>query len=634
VIQNYDCPSCGATLSFESSIAISAVCPFCRSLVIRRDLKVETLGTLAQLPADLSPLQIGTTGEFQGVGFRLAGRLRWHWDGGSWTEWFADCGTGGHVWIAETQGFYTFSREVEQAGLPALDSVQAGSQAKIGETEWTVVDLKTAVCVGGEGELPEIIAQGKARQSVDLQGPHGEFATLEAGAEDTEYFEGRYAGFGEMNFGNLRAVPGWTPGADGQRIEGQSTSFSCPNCAAPVNVRVAGLTMSAVCGSCGTIIDTSDERRQILERVDEKLRGIMPTIPIGKRGTFQGTEYEVIGHVRRRDEYAEWSEYLLFNPWRGFDWLVTYNGHWSFVQRLLETPRPTDTSPHGFRLYANYQAKVVSVLGEFYWQTSTSEVTDVQDFINPPYVLSREAYAGLGEITWSKGKYVEGKEVGDAFGAEAVEAPTGLTLNQPNPFQERWETIRRPMFIALLLLCGLQMYACTAGTSRKVNEGQYVFRRADAAKVMTSEPFTLTGGGMVTVEGQAQVANSWIELDFGLLNEATNERFEKDLEIEYYFGTDSDGSWSEGSQSGSATVSGIPPGKYRLIIEPEADPKITEMPFTMRVRHGGVFWSNFWLMLCLLLAYPIYLFFRASSFERRRWSESDLAPIASSSDDE
>ncbi len=338
MIRSYDCPSCGATLSFESSIAISAICPFCRSLVIRHDLNVETLGTVAQLPPDLSPLQIGTTGEFQGVGFRLAGRLRWHWDGGSWTEWFADCGTGGHVWIAETQGFYTFSKYVEQTGLPSIDSVQAGYEERIGDKLWTVVDIKTAVCVGGEGELPEIIAQDKPRRSVDLQGPHGEFATLEAGAEGTEYFEGRYAHFDEMKFGNLRAVPGWTPGADGQRIEGQSTSFSCPNCAAPVNVRVAGLTMSAVCGSCGTIIDTSDERRQILERVAEKLQGIEPLIPIGKRGTFRGKEYEVIGFVVRRDNFASWSEYLLFNPWRGFDWLVTYNGHWSFVERLLETP--------------------------------------------------------------------------------------------------------------------------------------------------------------------------------------------------------------------------------------------------------------------------------------------------------
>ncbi len=634
MIRSYDCPSCGATLSFESSIAISAVCPFCRSLVIRRDLNVETLGTLAQLPPDLSPLQIGTTGEFQGLGFRLAGRLRWHWEGGSWTEWFADCGTGGHVWIAETQGFYTFSREIEQASLPSIDTVQAGYEEKIGETLWTVVDIKTAICVGGEGELPEVVAQNKSRRSVDLQGPHGEFATLEAGAGGTEYYEGRYARFSEMNFGNLRAVPGWTPGADGQRIEGQSTSFSCPNCAAPVNVRVAGLTMSAVCGSCGTIIDTSDERRQILERVAEKLQGIEPVIPIGKRGTFRDTEYEVIGFVVRRDAYASWSEYLLFNPWRGFDWLVTYNGHWTFVERLLETPGNSDSSPYGFRLFADYKAMVVSVLGEFYWQTSTAEVTDVQDFVNPPNVVSRETYPGLGEITWSRGKYVDAKDVGAAFGIEALPSPVGVYLNQPNPFQARWADIRRMFYLAVLLLCGLQLYSCNSDSLKKVHESQYVFRRADAARVFTSEPFEIKGAGMVAVNGNAGVSNSWIELDFGLLNEVTSARYDKDLEIEYYSGSDSDGPWTEGSRIGTATLSGVPPGKYRLVIEPEADLSITEMPFTMRVMHGGVFWSNFWMVLMVLLAYPLYLFFRSASFERRRWAESELSATPSSSTDD
>lgn len=631
----YDCPSCGATLNFTSSIAISAVCPYCQSLVIRRDLNVEILGKIAQLPPDLGPLQIGTIGEFKGTGFRLAGRLRWHWSGGSWTEWFAEIGGGGHAWIAETQGFFTFSRAVDKTELPPVDSLTAGQDAGVGETPWTVVDIKDAVCVGGEGELPEIIEPGRPRRSADLQGRHGEFATLEAGPEGTEMFEGRYARYDEFKFANLRAVPGWTPGVEAPRIEGQSTSFSCPNCAAPVNIRAAGLTMSAVCGSCATIIDTSDERHQILERAGEKLNDHPPKIPIGKRGTFRGTEYEVIGFVRRSDGYAEWSEYLLFNPWRGFDWLVTYNGHWTFVERLLETPRANDPSPLGFRLYAVYRASVISVLGEFYWQTSTSETTDVQDFIEPPFVLSRESYPDLAEITWSKGEYVTGKEVGAAFGEEAIEPVTGIYLNQPNPMQEKWETIRRPMFFALLLLVGMQMFSCTTSSSKQVFAGNYTFHRAEAARVFASDPINLTGGaGIVTIEGDAKVANSWINLGVGLVNETTGIRYDKDLEIDYYSGSDSDGFWEEGSKRGSVTIAGVPPGSYRVVIEPEADPKVSDIDFSLRVKRGGVFWSNFILTLILLLLYPLYLFVRAASFERRRWSESDIAPVSSGGDDD
>ena len=631
LMRAYDCPSCGATLNFESSISISAVCPFCRSLVIRRDLNVETLGTLAQLPADLSPLQIGTSGNFEGVGFRFCGRLRWHWSGGSWTEWFAECGTDGYVWISESQGFFTFSREVEAKKLPALDQIVVGQKRKFGEKSWMVIDIKEAVCVGGEGELPEVIQPGRPRRSADLQGSHGEFATLESSPNGTEMFEGRYARFAEMNFVNLRPVPGWTPGAEAARIDGKSTSFSCPNCAAPVALRAAGLSMSAVCGNCATIIDTSDERHQILEKVDAKLRDHPPVIPIGRRGKFRETEYEVIGFVRRSDGDAEWSEYLLFNPWRGFDWLVTYNGHWTFVERMLATPRDTDPAPLGFRLYATYRASVVAVLGEFYWQTSTSEKTDNQDFIDPPFVLSRESYPDLAEITWSRGEYVDGKEVGTAFGVEAMEARTGMYLNQPNPYAERWKSIRLPMFIAILILCGLQAYTFWFAGLQTAYNGQFTFRRADASRVLTSDPIDLPGSSaMVTVGANANVSNNWIVLDVGLVNETTGNRYETAVDIEFYSGSDSDGPWTEGSKIGYGTISRVPAGRYRLTIEPEADPNINEMPFSIRVSRGGVFWSNFWMMLALLLAYPLYLFFRSSSFERARWSESDITPIPSS----
>src|SRR4029077_12045380 len=120
------------------------------------------------------------------------------------------------------------------------------------------------------------------------------------------------------------------------------------------------------------------------------------------------------------------------------------------------------------------------------------------------------------------------------------------------------------------------------GSLKKIHESQYVFRRADAARVFTSEPFELKGAGMVAVEGAAQVNNAWMELDFGLLNETTGARYDKDLAVEFYSGSDSDGPWAEGSNQSKATLSGVPPGKYRLVIEPEADPSITEMPFGMR----------------------------------------------------
>jgi hypothetical protein len=103
----YDCPNCGAAVPFTSSIAVFAVCGFCRSNVIRRDADavLENLGHQAQLPPDLSPIRIGTSGVYTCHRFTVTGRVRVGYDQGSWNEWLIELGEDRWGWIAETQGY-------------------------------------------------------------------------------------------------------------------------------------------------------------------------------------------------------------------------------------------------------------------------------------------------------------------------------------------------------------------------------------------------------------------------------------------------------------------------------------------------------------------------------------------------
>jgi hypothetical protein len=66
---------------------------------------------MAALPPDLSPLQIGTHGEFDGLAFTLLGRVRFAYDEGSWNEWFALFSDNRYGWVAEAQGFFMVSFE-------------------------------------------------------------------------------------------------------------------------------------------------------------------------------------------------------------------------------------------------------------------------------------------------------------------------------------------------------------------------------------------------------------------------------------------------------------------------------------------------------------------------------------------
>ena len=89
-------------------------------MIVRHDVNVETIGQMAVLPPDLSPLQIGAKGEVDGQPFTLIGRVRVAYDEGSWNEWCALFPEDKHGWVAEAQGFFMVSFEMESpAGFPA-----------------------------------------------------------------------------------------------------------------------------------------------------------------------------------------------------------------------------------------------------------------------------------------------------------------------------------------------------------------------------------------------------------------------------------------------------------------------------------------------------------------------------------
>ena len=103
------------------------------------------------------------------------------------------------------------------------------------------------------------------------------------------------------------------------------------------------------------------------------------------------------------------------------------------------------------------QARVDAVLGEFYWAVARGEMAETDDYVKPPYMLSREVTTSspgeddepipvgkakgrrkkprtTGEINWSLGTYQPVDELWQAF---AIQDPPprqeGVGPNQPNP---------------------------------------------------------------------------------------------------------------------------------------------------------------------------------------------------------
>jgi len=426
----------------------------------------------------------------------------------------------------------------------------------------------------------------------------------------------------------------------------KARALACPNCGGPVEMRGFAHTLSVVCPSCHTILDASTPELSILQKVQIKQR-IKTAIPLGTRGNFDSTTFEAIGYQFRHppgEEQYGWSEYVLFNPYKGFRYLSEYQGHWSFIR--TQTALPEHTRAGGKRAvsmmgrtYKHFDSATATtshVLGEFPWRVKVGETVDVADYVAPPYMLSSE---GTGnEITWSLGEYRTGAQIWQAFKlTDSPPVTSGVYMNEPSPFQGRVGSAWRLWLWLMIALFGLAILFSITAADKQVFEHHYSFTFGQAGEPsFVTEPFELSGRpSNAEVIIKTDLTNNWAYFNLALIDQDTGHAYDFGREVSYYYGSDSDGSWSEGSNHDSVTISGVTPGKYYLRVEPEMDGKNPEtMNYEIIIRRGIPRYSWFWIAALMLLIPPIIISIRSGSFESTRWRESDYAPSGSSSGDD
>jgi hypothetical protein len=385
------------------------------------------------------------------------------------------------------------------------------------------------------------------------------------------------------------------------------------------------------CPSCRSLLDTSRADIRLIKK--HQLEMAKLRIPLGTRGNLRGQLFEVVGAMQRSVSGYRWEEYLLFNPYLGFRWLVFDAGHWNFGTMLKENPPPplTGTVQYRDKRFARFQSgkpTVEWVVGEFYWRVTVGERVESSDYIAPPYMLSLEK--ADNEYTWTQLEYLEPSEVEAAF---RVHSPTRHTVapNQPNPAAA---AIKKAVPIALATLAlaiGIQVFTAIRAHSSSVTVGTYSFERDKGEHVYG--PFTFDAPfSLNEIEASAGLSNSWVELDCTLVNTATGETHEFTNAFSYYYGRDSDGDWTEGGRKDTSLLTSIPAGTYNLVVEgasgDDHDQRIPQNVF-LSLTHDVVPWRNFWLAVLAIVAYPLYLVFSKYTFERQRWSESDFNPYSS-----
>ena len=208
------CPNCGATIEFRWSGAVQTICPYCKAVLVRRDVDLEKVGMVSDLPPTSSPIQLGTEGRWQQDGFVVVGRIVYRYERGGWNEWYLRTTRGGGAWLSDAQGDLAISAPASgDAALPAASELKVGQSYTIDGTRFRVASLTTAHYAGVEGELPFTTWDRDESLFADLdsEGTADElrFATIDYSDESPVAYVGTYVELDQLAPRNLRRVEGW-----------------------------------------------------------------------------------------------------------------------------------------------------------------------------------------------------------------------------------------------------------------------------------------------------------------------------------------------------------------------------------------------------------------------------------------
>lgn len=628
--RNVACPSCGAPVRFRGVSSVVAVCPYCKSTLVREGVNIENIGKQAELLEDHSPIRIGAEGRHRGVGFTIVGRIQYKYGAGVWNEWHILFPGSKGAWLSDASREYTIAYLIPPQPVPAFESLKPGQTIVLGGTKWfagtyTVMDIQAAEVVAGEGELPFKFTQGWKANVVDLRGDGARFATIDYSEAPPHIYVGEKLPFDTWGFTGLR---------DPEQIgftQGTARAFKCAGCGAPIEKKLT-TTEVVACGSCGSVTDVTGPVGAIVQKQSLHESRFKPPIPLGTAGRWKGVRYEFVGFMRRGIEVDglmyEWSEYLLHNIERGYAWITEYNGHYSFVTTAAEIPKSTSvfsTKPalrylgRQFTHFQRSKAEVTYLDGEFYWRVQLGDQNMCNDYVDPPLILSSEQSGN--ELTWSVGEYVEAPELWKAFNLKTKpRTPIGVAPNQPSP--HKGKVLRYWLALAAIVMLALFAQILFAFLQSSARPPAVAFS-APAGEVgrVTSPVFKLGGFGAAPaiVRTSSNARSDWLSMNFQLTNAETG----KAVDLKRQLGFTSIGGTLDGSSDDVGEMPAVPPGRYTLSIEARS-PK--DVQGTVQVYREAVGWSNFWLFTGFVFLWPLFAWMRARSFETKRWSESDYAP--------
>ena len=427
-MQIVSCPSCGAEVKFRSHASVMAVCEYCSTRVLKDADAVKDLGKMSSVLEDYSPIQIGTSGVLGGRAFDVIGRIQLRYAAGMWNEWYLLFNDGATSWLGDSSGLYavTTARDTPPP-LPAFDDLEPGEMVRVGGDRMMVSEVRTADCIGGQGELPFKVGDGWQARVADFRRGTS-FLTLDysEGPEPVVY-TGVSVTLEAMQCQLLRDEEQIERSAG--RYRGKLSALDCPSCGSAINY-LPGQTANLLCPACNAQIDAASPKAQVLaagERVDK----VRTSLALGAEASLNKQRYRILGvMVREDDEGTRWTEYLLYGARSGFSWLVETGDGWWRANVMPEWPAWEQTGAATVmldkikydKLY-DYGSTVVYAAGAFNWRVQVGDQTHVFEFERGQTRLAAELSGE--ELTWSRSTPVAADQIKAWFGVAVKGAARG-----------------------------------------------------------------------------------------------------------------------------------------------------------------------------------------------------------------
>jgi hypothetical protein len=295
------------------------------------------------------------------------------------------------------------------------------------------------------------------------------------------------------------------------------------------------------------------------------------------------------------------------------------------------------------RFFDKSVAKVDYVLGEFYWRVKAGEEVTTIDFARPGAMMSMEENAQ--ERSWTINQWLTPSEILGAFPGVTVHRwYPGATPapHHPSPFAASYRGLPLVGLIATVLL-----FIAFFGISATQFVGIYnVPVRMEGSTITGSfGPIVLKGAwqALTVTTDTPNVEQGWVDIDIAFVERKTQESYEAYSLNEHYYGSDSDGPWSEGSRFQTVKIASLPAGTYDLVVDTGGhawnsnlnwnaatgryeSTGPTDVSVQVEVDRGAAFYSNLFVALLLILLPTLGIWLLHYMFEKARLGEMDGTP--------